>query len=291
VLLALLAVGGSQALNAAADWLHRRPEHTLPFDQITLDPPPPPWIVPGAAGLLEQVRAHAKRPERLAVQELDLAQLAQDFQRESPWVRAVLGVERAYPNRLTVRLEYRQPVAFLRRGSGIGTIYVDRDGVVLPAEELDVEAAGRLIPFQVDLPAGATINARDGRALKIEPAPSARAVIAPDLVPQAAQLAEFVRQRERLEPDVAAAIGVDAIHGQPRSGLWLQFARQKMVRWGAGPGSEAPGEPDAARKWGLLAQWIARNRNAMNALRHPAYLAFERDRVVVAGSGGVPMSH
>jgi hypothetical protein len=280
--LGLLAAGGSKALNSAVDWLHGRPEHLLPFAAITLDPPPPAWIASGARGLLEQVRSKSNRPETLRVQDLDLAALAADFQRDSPWVRGVLGIERAYPNRLAVRLEYRRPVAFVRTSGRSGPpIYLDREGVVLPGDDLDSEAAGPLIRLLLPTPEGASVTPRDGRHLTIDPPARSGETPTADPVRDAARLAGFFHDRRALPGLAGSPIVVEAIHGSEQ-GLWVQLAGTKLLFWGAAPGTESPGDPDVGRKWDLLQDWLSRNTKTFQALRgQRPFLRFGRDRVEV----------
>jgi hypothetical protein len=52
-----------------------------------------------------------------------------------PWVRRVAAVERAFPNALRVRLEYRRPHVAVRRPNGF--VLVDSEGVRLPGVYAD----------------------------------------------------------------------------------------------------------------------------------------------------------
>jgi hypothetical protein len=281
--LGLLVLAGKRAMDSATAWLHSRPEHLLPFGSIALEPSPPAWILSGSSGLLEQVRTRSRLPEQLAVYDLDPGRLAEDFQRESPWVRSVRGIERAYPNRLTVRLEYRQPVAVLRpSGPTRAPIYLDRDGVVLPSDDLDPAGAGRLVLLKVAAPEGATVTPNEGRLIRIEPGPGPKTTgnVRPELAQEAARLAAFFRDHGALAVDPPPTVAVDAIHADA-GGIWVQLADQKILRWGSPPGSEAKGEPDAGRKWTLLNEWVVRNRHAFAEIRYPRVLDFERDRVVI----------
>jgi len=49
---------------------------------------------------------------------------------ECPWVRKVTAVERVFPDRLSIKFDYRRPHAAIRRDSGY--VLVDSDGVRLP---------------------------------------------------------------------------------------------------------------------------------------------------------------
>ena len=45
-----------QATRGIFDWLHHQPQYQLPFDQIRLNPEPPPWFLGGKQVFLEAVR-------------------------------------------------------------------------------------------------------------------------------------------------------------------------------------------------------------------------------------------
>jgi hypothetical protein len=271
--LVVAIVGGAAALRHCARWLGRQDEFQLAFTDIVLAPDPPPWIKSGKAGLLERVRSRARLAPVLTLLDLDLKALAADFQRESPWVRAVGRIERAHPARLVVNLVYRRPVA--RIALGRGEIIVDRDGVVLPDDDIELESAGPLVHLALPAPPSASsYDALSGRALKIVPAPGAT----PDAEParMAAALAAFLQDQpaDRIVP----AGPFNFVHYRGGE-LFLQTAGDGMILWGAAPGLEAPGEPSADAKLTLLREWIARHGTSEN--RYPRFLAFDKNRVVV----------
>ena len=101
-------------------WLHGRQQYKVEFREIVLDPPAPAWYRWGSKGFLDRVRAAARSPRRMPALDLDLRKLVLTFQRYS-WVKQVGGARLTHPNRLVVRLTYREPVARLRcRESGGG---------------------------------------------------------------------------------------------------------------------------------------------------------------------------
>jgi hypothetical protein len=280
----LLGLGGARAVRCLVDWLHRRPEYQLPFRQIVLDPPPPPWIRSGRTGLLVRVGAQARWPESLPVQDLDLRDLARDFRNHCPWVarlRHPRGIERSYPNHLVVHLDYREPVAEVRFGSS--SFVLDADAVILPADDLDRDVTGPLIQLDgLDPPS----DGRPGRYWET----SADAPARPDpRAAAAARLAAFLKARARLEGPGGSplshpvAINYDEDLGLLwlRSKLWVRGKDRIWVYWGEAPDAEAPGRPTAAEKWTLLRDWVRRHDPSGVANPESDYLDFARGGVVV----------
>ena len=261
LILALAAiVSGARAL---VHWLHGRPAYQLRFDGITLEPGPPAWFVRGRAGFLDGLRANAKRPESLSVLDVDLATLRDDF-RHYAWVKKVIGVERLVSNRIVVRLDYREPVA---RWEGDPKVIIDRDGVILPGEDIMHEAAQRLIWLaSVDQP---PFDAKPGEPWKKGDA--AEGLARPDeRVLAAARLADFLKVKRADAPIPALRVSKihpmterkrgDAAEGQARpfDRVWLsiEFDDQLIVLWGDPPGGERPGEPSASKKWDMLREHV-----------------------------------
>lgn len=275
VAVGLLGLGGSRAVRFLIDRLHRLPEYQLPFREIVLDPPPPPWIQSGRLGLLERVRVQAHWPELLPVLNLDLEDLARDFRNHSAWVARVRrprGIERSYPNRLVVRLDYREPVAEVRCGPS--AFVLDGDAVILPADDLDRDAAGPLVrlhgldpPFD-GRPGQYWGSAADGLA---EPDPRAAA---------ASRLAAFLKAKTRREAPGRLPFRPIAIrHRDPDGSLCVLGEASTWVCWGEAPGAEVPGRPTAAEKWEMLRAW-ARLHGPADVV-DPDFLDFTRDGVVV----------
>jgi hypothetical protein len=270
----LIGLGGAWAVRFLVDRLHRRPEYQLPSRQIVLEPPPPPWIRSGALGLLGRVREQARWPEPLPVLDLDLQDLARDFRNHCPWVARVRrprGIVRSYPNRLVVGLDYREPVAEVRFGSSV--FVLDGDAVILPADDLDRDAAGPLIRLDgFDPP----FDGRPGRAW----ATSADGLATPDpRASAAARLAAFLKARTRLEePGGSPLFRPVAIHHDADDGLlWVRSGGRTWVCWGEAPGAEAPGRPTATEKWVMLREWS--RRHVPPGVEYPDFLAFDKDGV------------
>jgi hypothetical protein len=272
----LLTLAAQRANRTLTAWLHGRKTYQLPFEDIELVPAPPAWIQSGKRGLLDRVREHANWPASISVLDTDLDALAADFQRASPWIRGVERKETAYPNRLRLVVRYREPVARVTV-QRLGLV-LDRDGVVLPDDDLDRDAAGSLVEIINLLPvdaAASTIEARPGRSLKL-PASGED-----DIALRASRLAEFFKSHATLKRSTKPVCRIVAIHEDKR-GLFAQTAESAMILWGPAPGFEQPGEPTAEEKWGMLEDWLEAH-NDFKAVQHPRFLAFEKGRVILGG--------
>ena len=243
---AVVVVLGGWAVWVGADrsrgWLHLRPDYATTFDAIVLDPPPPPEVRGGRETILARVRDRARPDETVRVLDQDLGDLGRLFAKYSPWVASVEGVRREYPNRLTVRLTFRVPVARLDVGDGSKFVGLTADGVVLPGEEIMPEVAKGLLLIARQQSAW---DARPGRFLS----PDERGQVAPEIA-SALRLARFLKTRDGASSRIAS-IHVD--HGPGK--LIAKTRRGTWVAWRNGPGEEADGEPSAEVKLERLARW------------------------------------
>lgn len=270
----LMLTGGARAIHSAVSWLNQRDAYLVDFSDVILEPAPPAWIKSGREGLLERVRERAGRPERISALDVDLKSLANDFRRESPWVLAVDRVDRAYPNRLTVHLAYRRPAALLRIGGA--EVILDRDGVVLPEDDLNRDAAPLVnlldvVPADTD---PSTLEALPGKLFKIHDLEPGKG----DPISDAARLAGFFVDRDAVGTDAGAKLAVKAIHGRGRH-YFVETTTATMILWGQAPGSESPGDPKAGEKWALLEKWV--ESHALAGIQVPAFLGFQGAHVVV----------
>ena len=152
-ILIAMAILGVRLARHSLVWLHNQPQYRLPFEEIRLEPPPPAWIRSGTVGLLSEVHRRSQWKNQLDLRVLDLApaQITDAFRRGSPWVKDASVFVPTYPNHLTVRLEYREPVAFLVVGTGKSSreIFLDGEGVVLPNDDLSRVASEPMTESQV----------------------------------------------------------------------------------------------------------------------------------------------
>jgi hypothetical protein len=274
LILVLLLLGGARARQATLSWLSGQPEYVCNFREITLEPSPPPWIKSGRDGLLERVLSESKAPEWLPVLDLDLSGIERAFKLHSPWVERVERVERAYPNLLVVRLRYREPVAEAQwPGNRPPRIVVDREGVILPVDDLDWLAAGPLIwIMKVKPPA----DPLPGRFWGVGEASGELAQPDPK-VAAAAQLAAFFKARQRQGHAIPPDWRIVAIDTDQAPALWTLTANETLIFWGDPPGCEPPGELTADQKWTLFREWVQNPASA--PVKYPDFLEFAKRRV------------
>ncbi len=276
LLIAALAILGAVAVAWLAwppvrAWLHARPAYRLNFADVELDPPPPPWLTIGRQGLLDQIRRGAHLPEQLGALDVNPADLRRAFKNHSVWVARVGTIRRSFPNRLTVSLEYRQPVARVAVDRSSPPIVIDVEALVLPADQVTPSEIEALVPVQQLRPPPGLRPGRywpgDGPD-EVDPAALALATLAAALRGWA----------EDDSPVKVAAIAVSA--KDPRADLLFVKTREGVwVRWGPPPGAEPPGTPDATAKWAMLNDW-ARGHDLRTLVAPRDYLEFGPDGVV-----------
>jgi hypothetical protein len=265
------------AYQALRSWLHAQTSFKVEFSAIELDPPPPPWIKSGRVGLLERVRSQSGQPETFSLLDLDMEELKRAFALHSPWVKRVTRIERspAGGKRSAVRvsLDYREPVAAAQPlAKNLRPIVVDEDGAVLPAEDLDLAAAGRLIVILALAP-DRYWGGPDASEELLEPDPR---------VLRAARLAGFLKRHQNRKSALTGALpawSIVAIDPTYLPGLVAQTHDSTQVVWGEPPGAEDPGSPTAEQKWNFLSDWY--ERGSPPQVKWPDFLVFTRRGVQV----------
>ncbi|WP_165245860.1 cell division protein FtsQ/DivIB [Paludisphaera soli] len=258
-LLGVLFYAGGQALNSGVAWLHRQPQYQLPFDRIELPIPPPACFRGGTSTFLDRVRRNAEESEVLPILDVDPERIRAAFKR-FPWVEQVLSVE--FPPRgLVVRLAYREPVAKVQL-PGADQLLLDREGCILPVDDIDVEQVKRLIWIRGD---GLTAPAKDrvGKLWRTEASETSRGAVVDRGVIQAAHLAGFLLEPARREQaESSSALRIVTIYATDppaNRGLFIRNADGTTILWGRGPGDEQPGEQTAPEKWEILVDQAGRN--------------------------------
>jgi hypothetical protein len=179
------------------------------------------------------------------------ARLATAFKLD-PWVEEVVKVSYA-PGRILVDLRFREPVAWVKFDRGLQL--VDGDGRLLPAEDVDLERAGRLLKITgVNLTPPA--DPRAGVVWKSKPK-SDEAERIDEKIVAATSLARFLRQNGDSRETIAAALRmIEIIVTEFRDrGLFLLNADGIEFCWGSAPGFERPRELKAIEKWQVLLRW------------------------------------
>jgi hypothetical protein len=260
ILLGLLSAAGYlgiQAARSAVRWLHGQPQYQVAFGAIHLHPAPPSWFRGGIEGFLSQVRERSREPEILPVLDLDPDRLRRAFQDYSPWVEEVVRIATP-PHEIHVELVYKKPVAVQESGPGEEAFLLDRNGHLLPGEDVDRDRLGPLIRITGQHLTPSTEN-RPGGIWKSGLAGAEAARIEAG-VRGAAALAGFFQDPERLTDQKGTpALQVLSIFASDphRRGLFLRTADGVQVLWGEPPGKEASGTLTAVQKWDLLRRWAA----------------------------------
>jgi hypothetical protein len=279
VLLAGLAVAialvflGSWARRTTLDWLAVQAPYQIPFKQIHLVNPPPPWFLGGKDALLEGVRKSAGEPETISVLRVPPEQLATVFKKYA-WVE---GVKVAYPpGQIDVELRYHQPVAWVQLRSA-DQIVIDEKGNILPAEDVDVSQLRKLIMIigadlaaPADRQPGVVWKARDSNGLEqID-----------ERIVAAAKLASFLLEEpQKGDAQRSNALRILKINVTDSSsrGLFVYNADDTAILWGKAPGDESPGKPTAAEKWAMLRRW--QETEKARFLADGDFWAFSNDRL------------
>jgi hypothetical protein len=220
---AAAAVGGWAMWRRYADDVRAHPDAVLFPERVEVN-----GVAPWVRG---DVRAEALRDASLdAGLPLDDPDLPERLRRafaRHPWVREVVRVSISQPAAAVVEVRCRQPVAMVRVQDGLYA--VDAEGVLLPSDDFTAESAAAYptIAKVGSTPVGAA-GTRWSDPLVVEGAAVA-AAIGP----------EWPRLGLR---DLRPA-------GTPTGIHWdLVGDDGAMIRFGAAPGRERPGEPVAAEK-------------------------------------------
>jgi hypothetical protein len=260
-----LAVGATLALGAAwlaglavrwgVAYVHAQPLYQLTYGEIVLDPPPPGWYRGGAGTFLDHVWQQSQHPKTFSLLDVEPDRLTLLFKRYA-WVREVVRVEKRHPNRVIVRLEYREPVACDWK---TGTV-IDRDGVILPVGDFDREAVSPLVGLVEFSPSDETRPGLCwGRA-----DPHHEGICLPDeRVAVAARLADFLKPRLKSLSDVLPKKHVVYVQDWDKQGLCVQVIADGsdalVFEWYEPDVPPAVLKKSPDEKWTMLCDWVRRS--------------------------------
>ena len=278
VALSLAAAGVVLSAQFIIRYEHAQPSHQVSYLDIRLDPPPPAWYRGGAPAFLEHVWASSVEPKTFSALDVDLDELTVRFRRY-PWVKKVdrVGIV-GYPNGVVARIDYREPVA-VSGAVGPSEFFVDAEGVVLPADDVDRKALGPVVTLHgltppLDPKAGEVWSRWDERTRAARPDAVAIA---------AAGLAGFLKPRL---PALASALpGWRYAHVMPALGdsanvrefyLQITCGETWMLAW------DKSSDPEAASltfedRWAMLLDWA--RRTTPGRAETVVYLVFTRQGV------------
>lgn len=237
---------------------HGQPAHQVPYQNIELDPAPPDWFVGGKAAFLDGVWGPTDEPRVLSALDYDLEHLRTLFRRNA-WVRKV-GPARlfGYPNRISVALEYREPVATDRNLRALG-LAVDAEGVLVPSADVDPARLAELPMLHgfgspVEPKPGEIWNQADPRTHTQRPDPRITA---------AAALAGFLKPRLRelstLFPSKTYVFVLPPANFD-LAGLYLQITctEDRLIHW-HDPTNPVTSRLSESEKWAMVLDWTKRN--------------------------------
>jgi hypothetical protein len=212
------------------------PEYVVTPDKMVVTPQPA-WIH-------ADVKSDVVQIGKLA--ELDLRDpgLVEEVSRAfalHAWVAKVVRVSKQFPARVTVDLEYRQPVAaveIVSQGEP-GLLFVDAQGVLLPSADFAQSQAKDFL----------RIAAGTSTPVSVYGAPWGD-----ERVAGAARIAAAWGDRFH-RADLVRIVAAETIGGQRE--FELRTAGQTRVVWGASPGRESASEPTAEQKISALLDYIA----------------------------------
>jgi hypothetical protein len=258
---------GDRGKRATLDWLGHQAQYQLSFDRIELAPETPRWYLGGSQAFLERVRLGAGEPENIAVLDVARDRLALAFKKYA-WVEEVLKV--AYPpGQIRLEIRYRQPVARVQLRGGEKKL-IDRNAVILPAEDVDLAALDQVITITGDNSAGGLAAPSEPRPGVIWKSPGDQTglIRVDERIVAASKLAAFLVQDERANDagQYPALHMVEIIVTDFRvhtRGLFVLNAERTMIRWGDAPGDEPVGTLSAEEKWAILRQWRQKIRSRL----------------------------
>lgn len=251
----------------AKSYVDTNPAYRLTYREIALEPPPPPWFLGGADAFLEHVLGRSGEFRSFSALDFDPDHLRLLF-KQSPWVERESGVIKAHPNRVTVRLTYREPVAVERLPDETERTVIDHDAVILPREDVDPALLKQLVRLsRFDPPT----DPRSGQVWsRIDP--QSGMLVRNERVDSAARLAAFFRQRLAPEGATATPFPRIYIHAWGESGLYAQVGANLMFRWSEARTDARPDRLTPEAKWDSLQRFVRRRPPADD--QPPSYWKF-----------------
>ncbi len=207
------------------------PQYRLSAEQMVITPQPA-WIH-------SNVKEDVIRDGQLTELQLLDPHLAEKISRAftlHSWVAKVVEVRKEYPGKLSVKLEYRQPVAMVEvaGATGPGLLFVDVEGVLLPTDDFATKQTEHFLRIQAPHATPAGIYGMAWGDVRIE---------------RSARLAHYLKDHwqslglYRLR--VVEAVGGDML-------LELETKDGQICRWGHAPGEEVSPERTAEEKLRFL---------------------------------------
>jgi hypothetical protein len=175
-----------------------------------------------------------------------------------PWIRSVGAITKTPPNRVTIALEYRAPLAAVAVGGAL--IPVDIDGAILPTRDLSADAM-RYLP-RIELSNPATPPPTVG-SLWLDPRLAGALSLIQSFGPTWNEMNLFLVRIDS-SPTVRA--------GQRFWSYNVVSTGNTVVVWGAAPGFAPPDEAPFGRKLESLRRAIAQHGPLDSVAKSPALI-------------------
>jgi hypothetical protein len=214
-------------------------DYLITAERISVTPQPA-WIHASVKGEVLRSLTGAK----LELLDPELVEKIADAFAMHPWVAKVTRVEKRFPARVNVEVEYRRPVLVVKLDAtgDEGLLFLDKQSVLLPSSDF---ASSQAKDYLRIVAAGETPTSVYGTPWGSE------------RIAGAALVADALENRWQ-------DLGLYAITATRTSGAEFRYELRTQddkarVVWGASPGHESNGEPTATQKIAALAHYIREN--------------------------------
>ena len=224
----------------AQSWpiLGGRTEYQLSFTEIEVIPDPER---PVPEDFLKQVERESGLPETISVLDDRLTQNLAGAFGHHPWVSKVVRVQKSFPAKVIVELEYRRPVAVVQTASG--RVVIDGDAVLLPSSDVPDRDDTKYPLIQAE---------------NLKPTvPVGRAWDNPSII-AAARLARLLHEKWTTLKLSTILVPREQDLKSKWDDIPLELIGQggSKIFWGRAPGSDHPGELDPAQKVRRLENYL-----------------------------------
>jgi hypothetical protein len=248
----LLGFGVARIVQTVKRSVDESSAYRLSYRDLDLDPPPPRWFRGGSGAFLERVLGGSDEFRSFSALNFDAEHLRLYF-RHNPLVEKELGVFKTHPNRVSVRLHYREPVAVERLEDGNERTVIDQDGVILPPDEIEPAFLGTLVRLcQLEPPAdpkaGEFWNRFDPKS---GPGSGPRWPVRNERVREAARLAAFLRERLAQDNPGGSTFPRLFIHAWGEADFYIQVGANLLFHWDE-EGQEERERLTPEARWGYL---------------------------------------
>lgn len=258
-------------------------EYTVTLDRIAVTPQPA-WIH-------ADVKAEVLRSAGTAQLNLRDPQLVEALAAAfvlHPWVKQVVRVQKHYPARVNVELEYRRPVAAVEVASQNepGLLFVDATGVLLPSADFAQGQAKDFLRIVAgnETPAGVYGTVWGSERI----AGAARVAAAWEETGVRGQGTEDSAPKRWQKLKLYRVVPLQSSSGE--ISYELHTADGARILWGAAPGSESPGEPSPEQKIAALEHLVA-DKGPLDRENAPATIDLRQNLSAAKNAGVSTLPH